>query len=87
MPIYFLVIFVYFPPTITIIYVVKWVRFHISFNFEQILLYDMSNLSIFGLELLLLLYGMVLLHIGTYTVLISLYCAYLRVQLSFSVLK
>jgi hypothetical protein len=47
----------------------------------------MSNLSIFGLELLLLLYGMVLLHIGTYTVLISLYCAYLQVQLSFSVLK
>jgi hypothetical protein len=28
------------------------------FNFEQILLYDMINLSIFGLELLLLLYDM-----------------------------
>jgi hypothetical protein len=28
------------------------------FNFEHILLYDMINLSIFGLELLLLLYDM-----------------------------
>lgn len=87
MPIYFLVIFVYFPPTITIIYVVKWVRFHISFNFEQILLYDMSNLIIFWFRTITIIiwHGIV-----AYWYLYSSDFSLLRlsaVQLSFSVLK